>query len=166
MLQIQFWLKQACKRYMSYLSHMSQSLCVYLFVYCATLSHITLVFFFLCIFICLFGNCRRILRAFPKPSIYLFFTFSLIFKVFFSIKRRTNEGKNTLCLALALQFNTDLTEATTLSLWIFSVSAPCCVRGRQGERVRERGTWEQRLSYVEITKMEKVGERRLGLIFL
>lgn len=46
------------------------------------------------------------------------------------------------------------------------MSVPCCVRGPQGERVRERGTWEQRLGYVEITKMEKVGERRLGLIFL
>lgn len=115
MIQIRFWLKQACKRHMSYLSHTSQSLYVYLFIHCATLSHITLVFFFfLCIFIRLFGNCRRILHAFPKPSIY-FFHFFFDFQ---SVLRHQKENKwgekNTLCLsALALQFNTDLTDATT-----------------------------------------------------
>lgn len=51
----------------------------------------------------------------------------------------------------------------------FSLFAPRCASGLQGEHGRVHrgpGAWEQTRSYVEITEMEKVGERRLGLVVL
>lgn len=48
----------------------------------------------------------------------------------------------------------------------FSLFAPCGASSLEGEHIRVRrgpGAWWQRRSYVEITKMGKVGEKKWGL---